>query len=194
MTSSSQIPTASRVQLDKGPAEYLVVVDDGDAYTKRADHFGEGRTPERVVRYVERVADHPEERDAQWDELHGACVHDGDLLTLLTFTAVSHGHAAHLARREFAMASAAARMAEVIDGHTERGSYGWVVIRLDGSSDGELYEHAQDAEDAHSQPELYTLIPVSPLCPWSVRMCDDYLRFWNDVRSGRYAREFHASY
>lgn len=194
MTSMGQTP-AYRVELDKSPAEYLVIADDSDPFTNAADYFRDDRLPERRVLYVERVADHPEARQAQWDELAGVCLDDQGALSLLSYTAVSHGHAAHLARAEYAIATAAARMAEVIEQHLERGARGWIAIRIaDGSSDGELYADAAAAEAARAQPEQCTYFPISPLCPWSVRMCEEHLTFMAGLNSGRLAREFDATH
>ncbi|MEV6179927.1 hypothetical protein [Streptomyces sp. NPDC052015] len=189
MTSTGKAP-AYCVELDKRPAEYLVIANDERPFTTWADMCDESRIDERDVRYVERVADHSEERQAQWDELFNECM-DNPPLTLLTYTAVSHGHAAHLARREFAMASAAARMADVIDGHLEHGTRGWIAIRIaDGGSDGEVYDDPAAAKAAQKQPERCTYFPISPLCPWSVRQCEEHLQFAADLNSGRLAREF----
>ncbi|MET8861228.1 hypothetical protein [Streptomyces sp. NPDC004579] len=176
MSIAGQNP-ASRVQFDKHPAEYLVIVD---------DHGQPGRTPERQVRYVEPRADDPVERQAQWNELEGDCRDAGATLSLLRYTAVSHGHAAHLARREFAAASAVARMGDEIDRHLEHGSRGWIAIRIaDGRSDGELYDGYEAARAAQVNPERCTYFPISPLCPWTPRMCEEQLEFATRLQCGR---------
>ncbi|MGW2181256.1 hypothetical protein ACWCXX_24785 [Streptomyces sp. NPDC001732] len=181
MIISSQTPAASRVQLDKGPAEYLVIVDDGPA----VDGVRAGRTPERRVLCVERRADHPVERQAQWNELEGACLDADGTVRLLALTAVSHGHAAHAARREFAAFNAAVRMGDEIDRHLERGARGWLAIRIaDGSSDGELYGDYEGAFAAQVHPEACTYLPISPLCPWTPRMCAEHLELMTHLRHG----------
>ncbi|MEV5774248.1 hypothetical protein AB0L49_23810 [Streptomyces antimycoticus] len=180
MTITGQTP-ASRVQLDKRPAEYLVIADDAPA----ADHARAGRTPERRVLYVERRAEHPVERWAQWNELEGACLDADGAVRLLAYTAVSRGHAAHLARREFAAFSAAVRMGEEIDRHLERGARGWLAIRIaDGGSDGELYGDYEEAFAAQERPEECTYFPISPLCPWTPRMCEEHLESMTHLRHG----------
>ncbi|MFC9803365.1 hypothetical protein ACFWGE_32825 [Streptomyces bacillaris] len=179
-SSSSQTLTASRVQLDKAPAEYLVIADDGPA----VDDVREGRTPERRVRYVERRAVDPVERQLQWDELEGDCLDAEGTVRLLALTAVSHGHAAHVARREFAAFNAAVRMGDEIDRHLERGERGWLAIRIaDGSSDGELYDDCEDAVAAQAHPEACTVFPISPLCPWTPRMCAEHLEFMTHLQN-----------
>ncbi|MFF3265300.1 hypothetical protein ACFYWO_39830 [Streptomyces sp. NPDC002932] len=177
MTITSQTP-ADGVELDKQPARYLVIVDDSDAHTSWAERSREDRLPRRRVVYVERQAAHPKASQLQWDELEGDCRDAGGYLSLLTYTAVSHGHAAVLARREFAVASAVARMGEVIDGHLAYGARGWVAIRIaDGGSDGELYEGWDAARAAQQHPERCTYFPISPLMPWTPRMCEEQLVF-----------------
>lgn len=180
MTITGQTP-ARRAQLDKHPAEYLVIADDAPP----VDHVRAGLTPERQVLYVERRADHPVERRAQWNELEGDCQDAGGALRLLAFTAVSHAHAAHLARREYAMASAVARMGEVIDRHLEYGGRGWVAIRIpDGGSDGELYDGYEAARAAQEHPERCTFFPISPLCPLTPRMCEEHLELMTHMQHG----------
>jgi hypothetical protein len=180
--SASTLPqvTACRVDLVKALAKYLVIVNDEQPFTSWADIWDEERIPVRDVVYVERAADDPVERQAQANELFSECLENAPL-TLLTYTAVSHGHAAHVARREYAMASAAARMAEAIDDHLERGDRGWIAIRIaNGRGDGELYADAFAAQAAQEQPERWTYVPVSPQCPWSVRMCEEHLKLIAD--------------
>jgi hypothetical protein len=177
MTINSQTPTASRVQLDKGPAEYLVIVDDGPAI----DDVRAGRTPERRVLY----AVHPVARQLQWNELEGDCLDAEGAVRLLAFTAVSHGHAAHVARREFAAFNAAVRMGDEIDRHLEHGARGWLAIRIaDGGSDGVLYGDYEDAFAAQERPEACTYFPISPLCPWTPRMCREHLEFMTHLQHG----------
>ncbi|WP_328418449.1 hypothetical protein OG542_40455 (plasmid) [Streptomyces violaceus] len=179
--------SASRVdRLGKRPAVYLVIADDRDAYTNWAEHSREDRLPQRRVVYVERQADHPVERQAQWDELAGSCLDaESESLSLLTYTAVSAGHAAHLARREYAVASVVTRMDEVINSHVERGSRGWIAIRIaDGGSDGELYADYEDAWAAQLHPERCTYLPISPLTPWTPRMCEEHLEAMTHMRHG----------
>jgi hypothetical protein len=176
-----------RVDLIKRPGTYLVIFDDRDAFTTLADHRRERRLPERRVAYVERQADHPVEQRAQWDELADSCLDaDAEALNLLTYTAVSHGHAAYLARWEHAMAMAAHHMAEVLDSHLERGAReggagwgvaGWVAIRhADGSSDGVLYADAEGARNAQEHPEGYSIFPIGPAHRMTVRECEEHLK------------------
>jgi hypothetical protein len=182
MTSTVQ-DRSCRVDLTKSPAVYLVIVDDG-RFTTWAEHRREDR-PARRVMHVERQADHPVEQQLQFDELTGACLDAGELLSVLTYTAVSHAHAAYLARREYALCSAATRMGEVIDTHVERGERGWAAIRIaDGRSDGELYADYEDAWAAQAHPEQCTYVPISPLTPWTPRMCEEHLEYMAHLRHG----------
>ncbi|MCT9142407.1 hypothetical protein [Streptomyces violarus] len=185
MTATGHLPACS-TDLGKRSAVYLVIADDRDAYTNWAEHSREDRLPQRRVVYVERQADHPVERQAQWDELAGSCLDaESESLSLLTYTAVSRGHAAHLARREYAVAGAVARMGEVIDSHLERGGRGWIAIRIaDGGSDGELYDGYEAARAAQEHPERCTYFPISPLCPWTPRMCEEHLGFMTSTVHG----------
>lgn len=184
MTAIGHVPAYS-VDLGKRPAVYLVIADDRDAFTTWAEHSREDRIPQRHVVYVERQADHPVVSQLQWDELEGDCREAGGYLTLLTYTAVSYAHAASLARREYAVASAVARMCEVIDSHLERGGRGWVAIRIaDGGSDGELYDGYEAARAAQEHPERCTYFPISPLCPWTPRMCEEHLEFMTHTVHG----------
>ncbi|MCX4682574.1 hypothetical protein OG413_46170 [Streptomyces sp. NBC_01433] len=189
MTITGHTP-ACRVDLDKRPARYLVIVDDRDAYTSWAEHSREDRLPQRRVVYVERQVDHPVVSQLRWDELEGDCRDAGGYLSLLTYTAVSYAHAAFLARREFAVAGAVARMGEVIDGHLEHGDRGWIAIRIaDGGSDGELYDGYDAARAAQAHPERCTYLPVSPLRPWTPRMCEEHLEFMNHRQHGCMVRD-----
>src|SRR5690606_24998711 len=165
------------VDLVKRRAQYLVIADDRDAFTNWAELCRANRLPERSVVYVERQADHPVERQAQWDELSGSVLDAGsESLSLLTVSAVSHAHAAAIARHEYAVFNAALRMGEVIDTHLEYGGRGWVAVRIaDGGSDGELYGDYEEAFAAQERPEECTYVPVSPLYPWTPRMCEEYL-------------------
>ncbi|MGW0188130.1 hypothetical protein ACWDV7_20495 [Streptomyces sp. NPDC003362] len=184
MTTTGHI-RADRVDLTKSPAVYLVIADDRDAITSWAEHCREDRLPQRCVVYVERQADDPVEQQLQWDELTGACLDAGELLSVLTYTAVSHAHAAYLARREYALFNAAVRMGEVIGTHLERGGRGWVAIRIaDGGSDGELYADYADAWAAQERPERCTYLAISPLMPWTPRMCEEHLEAMTHMRHG----------
>ncbi|POX58809.1 hypothetical protein C3492_35310 [Streptomyces sp. Ru62] len=183
--SSAAAPTpAYRVDLHKSPAVYLVIVDDRDPGW--AERRKEDWHPRRRVVYVERQADHPAERRAQWEELTGSCLDaESESLSVQTYTAVSHAHAASLARREYTLSSAVARMGEVIATHLEDGGSGWVAIRLtDGGSDGELYGDYEDAWTAQEHPERCTYFPISPLTPWTPRMCEEHLEFTTHLRHG----------
>jgi hypothetical protein len=170
------------VDLDKRIDEYLVIVDDRDALTSVAEHSRESRMPVRHVLLVVRQAAHPAERQAQLDELADSCLDaESESLNLLTFTAVSHGHAADLARWEYAVAMAAHGMAEVIDRHLDAGARGWVAgwvaIRIvDGSSDGVLYADAEDARGAQRRLGRCTVFPISPNDRPSVRDCEAHLK------------------
>ncbi|MEU2380391.1 hypothetical protein [Streptomyces misionensis] len=174
------------VDLVKRRGRYLVIADDRDGFTNRAEHRRADRLPERRVVYVERQADHPDERRAQRDELAGSVLDAGsESLSLLTVSAVSHAHAAAVARHEYAVLNAAARMAEAIGSHLERGAMGWVAIRIaDGGSDGELYDDYEAAWDAQRRPERCTYMPISPLFPWTPEMCADHLEAMTHLRHG----------
>lgn len=173
----------------KRPAKYLVIVD--DVKNPRA----------REVVYVERQADQPEAREAQWDELVGECLDAGESITVMVFEADGNDHAARLARREYAIANAASLMAEVIDTHRARGDRGWIAIRIaDGSSDGVpyggsdgvLYGSPKEAQAAQEHPDRCTYLAVSPLTPWLVSECVWHLTFADD--SERKARELGNSH
>lgn len=174
------------VDLVKRLAPHLVIADDRDAFTNWAEQCRADRLPERRVVYVERQADHPVERQAQRDELAGSVLDaDSDSLSLVTYNAVSHAHAAGLARHDYAVLNAAVRMGEVIDTHMERGSRGWIAIRIaDGGSDGELYDGHEAARDAQAHPERCTYLPISPLSPWTSRMCEEHLEFLAHMQHG----------
>ncbi|MGW3200106.1 hypothetical protein ACWDBD_37180 [Streptomyces sp. NPDC001118] len=174
------------VDLVKRRTRYLVIADDRDAVVNWAEHRREDRLPERRVVYVERQADHPVEREAQWDELAGSVLDaESESLSLLTYTAVSHAHAAAIARHEYTVFNAAVRMAEVIDTHLEYGGRGWVAIRIaDGGSDGELYDGYGAARAAQQHPERCTYFPIYPLAPWTPRMCEEHLEFMIHMQHG----------
>ncbi|MFF7415655.1 hypothetical protein [Streptomyces lydicus] len=165
------------MDLVKRRAQYLVIADDRDAFTSGPEHRREGRLAERRVVYVERQADHPVERQAQWDELAGSVLDAGsESLSLLTYTAISYAHAAAIARHKYTVFNAALRMGEVIDTHLEYGGCGWVAIRIeDGDNDGELYDSCAAARAAQQHPERCTYLPISPLTPWTPRMCEEHL-------------------
>ncbi|KUL73944.1 MULTISPECIES: hypothetical protein [unclassified Streptomyces] len=168
----------------KRPDVYLVIADDRDPFTTWAEHMREDRIPERRVVHVERQADHPVERELQWDELMGSVLDAGsESLSLLALRAVSHAHAAGIARLDYALFNAAARMVEVIDRHLEGGGHGWVAIRIaDGGSDGELYDGDEAARAAQQDPDGCTYFPIST--PWTPRMCRDHLEFMTHKRHG----------
>ncbi|MGV9277721.1 hypothetical protein [Streptomyces griseosporeus] len=172
------------VDLVKRRAQYLVIVDDREAYTTWAELRREGRVPERRVVHVERQADHPDECAAQWDELAGSVLDAGsESLSLLAVSAASHAHAAAVVRHEYAVSNAAVRMAEVIDTHLKEGHRGWVAIRIaDGASDGELYGNSDDAFAAQERPEECTYFQISPLVPWTTRMCEEHLEAMTHMR------------
>ncbi|RSM87105.1 hypothetical protein DMH25_42690 [Streptomyces sp. WAC 01325] len=181
---------AGSPRLQRALAEYLVLADDEGAYTSNADHFSDDWRPERDVLHVERAAEDSQERRAQRDELSGVCMDSQSPLQLLTYIAVSHGHAAHLAVREFAVATAVAWMADVIDGHQERGERGWAAIRIaDGHGDDELHPSKAAARAAQQDPEGHTYVLISPLHPWTPRMCEEHLELAAARRSGRLAHE-----
>ncbi|MGC5000552.1 hypothetical protein [Streptomyces sp. DT195] len=88
-------------------------------------------------------------------------------------------------RREFAASNAAVRMGDEINRHLERGERGWLAIRIaDGGSDGVLYGDYEDAFAAQEQPEACTYFPISPLRPWTPRMCEEHLEFMTHLRHG----------
>ncbi|MFI9155661.1 hypothetical protein [Streptomyces sp. NPDC053367] len=172
------------VDLVKRRGQYLVIADDQDAFTNWAEYMREDRLPERRVVHVERQADHPVEREAQWDELSGSVLDAGsESLSLLTVSAVSHAHAAAIARLEYAVFNAAVRMGEVIDTHLGYGGCGWVAVRItDGGSDGELYGDYAQAFAAQVHPEECTYFPISPLTPWTPRMREEHLEAMTHLR------------
>ncbi|MEW1552248.1 hypothetical protein [Streptomyces tsukubensis] len=176
---------ARRVDLGKRPAVHLVIVDDSHRHTNGAEHRRADRLPRRDVVYVERQADHPLERHLQRDELEGSCRDAGEHLGLLAITAVSHAHAAFLARREYQRFNAAVRMGEVIDMHHQRSDSGWIAVRIaDGGSDGQLYGGYEAARAAQPHPDRCTYFPVSPLTSWTPRMCEEHLKFMTHLRHG----------
>ncbi|MGA5182904.1 hypothetical protein ACPCBF_24515 [Streptomyces pseudogriseolus] len=174
------------VDLVKRRGQYLVIADDQDAFTNWAEYMREDRLPERRVVHVERQADQPDEREAQWDELSGSVLDAGsESLSLLTVSADSHAHAAAIVRHQYAVHHAAVRMVEAIDSHLERGVHGWVAIRIaDGGSDGELYGDYEEAIAAQERPEECTYVPVSPAYAWTPRMCEEYLEGMTHLRHG----------
>ncbi|MET8680970.1 hypothetical protein ABZW18_26165 [Streptomyces sp. NPDC004647] len=68
-----------RVDLIKRLATYYVLADDREAFTSWADHKSEDRQYGREVLHVERVTDHPEERQAQRNKLEGVCRDDHEM-------------------------------------------------------------------------------------------------------------------
>jgi hypothetical protein len=199
---------AYRVDLTKRPNTYFVIADDEGVYS--GNSWRDDWTPERDVLHVERAADHPVERELQRDDLTESCDDSQSPLRFLTYTAVSHGRAAHLARRDFAaqqafeeltdvfyadelpvhvphesqVTAAAVRMADTIDRHLRSSARGWIAVRLaDGGSDGQIYAGWHEAKTA--QRDLCTYFPISPLCPWTVAECAEHLRFMTDLHAGR---------
>ncbi|MGW1674579.1 hypothetical protein [Streptomyces sp. NPDC002324] len=168
--------TTPRADLDKRPATYYLLTDDE----------GAGRTPGREVVHIERASDDPAEAQAQWDAVVEITRHAPAPLNPLTVTAASHGHAVWLARTDHAIATAAALMAETIEDHRSTGTRGCAAIRIaSGGSDGQLYADADAARAAQDDPDGCTYIAISPLLPWSVRMCEDHLRHAADLKAGR---------
>ncbi|MCG5121534.1 hypothetical protein ACRWOO_33310 [Streptomyces sp. NEAU-PBA10] len=82
--------------------------------------------------------------------------------------------------------SAAVRMHDVINRYLERGERGWLAIRIaDGSSDGVLYGGGEEAELAtEPDPRAFGCFPISPLCPWTLHECAEYLEFMTHLRHG----------
>ncbi|CAI4198568.1 hypothetical protein OG330_30970 (plasmid) [Streptomyces albidoflavus] len=82
--------------------------------------------------------------------------------------------------------SAAVRMHDVINRHLERGERGWLAIRIaDGSSDGVLYCGSIEAELATlPHLEAFAFFPISPLCPWTLHECAEFLEFMTHLRHG----------
>ncbi|MFE9437061.1 hypothetical protein [Streptomyces sp. NPDC006640] len=153
-------------------ANFLVIVDDENPKARK-------------VVYVERQADQPEARKLQWDELVNECLEVEGRVTLLLFTADSNTHAARLARHEYAVGNAVARMGEEIDRHLRRGDVGWIAIRIaDGGSDGELYDRWETARAAQADPERCTYLQVSPAFPWTPGMCKEHLEFAHHMQHG----------
>jgi hypothetical protein len=101
---------APRPDLVKRSAAFLVIADDESAWSK------DDWAPQRDIVRVERVSDHTVERDLQRHNFTQACLDsylDSHPLRFLTYTAVSHGHAAHLARRAFATERAFEKLANI---------------------------------------------------------------------------------
>ncbi|PNG16494.1 hypothetical protein [Streptomyces cahuitamycinicus] len=89
-----------RVNLTKEPGTYFVIVDDEEVYD-----WPVWKTGEELKRYVvevQRAADSEVERYVQREDLTAACDDSQSPLKFRTYQAVSHGHAAALAMREFA--------------------------------------------------------------------------------------------
>jgi hypothetical protein len=82
-----------RVDLEKHFAAYFVVADDEGIYAPRA--WRSSNRP--YVLEVQRASDHPVERYLQQQDLDAAVLGNQSPIRLLTFRAVSSGHAAYLA-------------------------------------------------------------------------------------------------
>ncbi|MFC0602333.1 hypothetical protein [Streptomyces palmae] len=176
------------VDLEKRTAEYFVVVDDEGAFTSGADYFRRDRIAQRRVLHVERQADHPEEQEAQWDDLERARQEASESIKILTYPAVSHGRAAYFAIWEHGITMAAHRMAEEVNRHcgAPRGCIpDWIAIRItDGSSDGVRYIDAEDARAAQRHPDQCVVFPLIERRPMSVSECESFLRVMAHVQHG----------
>ncbi|MGW2724106.1 hypothetical protein [Streptomyces sp. NPDC001492] len=88
-----------RVNLTKEPGTYFVIADDEGVYDAKVWKSDELK---RYVVEVQRASDDEVEQYVQREDLDVACESSQSPLKFLTYKAVSHGHAAALARREFA--------------------------------------------------------------------------------------------
>lgn len=104
-----------RVDLTKRPATYYVVADDESVYDDDFYYRPDAWTVKRIVLEVQRAAEDEGEQEQQWDSLAEICLVSQSPLRLLACTAVSHAHAASLARREFAERQAFTDLTDVAD-------------------------------------------------------------------------------
>ncbi|WP_455361275.1 hypothetical protein [Streptomyces sp. SYSU K21746] len=88
-----------RVDLTKQPGTYFVTADDQGVYDWRI--WREGEEFQRHVLEVQRASNHPVEQHTQREDLEATCDDSQSPLVFLTYQAVSQGHAAYLARREY---------------------------------------------------------------------------------------------
>ncbi|MER6723362.1 MULTISPECIES: hypothetical protein [Streptomyces] len=88
----------TRVDLAKRPGTYFVIADDEGVY----DWNVWKDTVTRHVLEVQRASDHPVELYVQHEDLNAACDDSQSPLIFRTYRAVSQGHAAYLALREYA--------------------------------------------------------------------------------------------
>jgi len=77
-----------RPDLTKRPGTYFVIADDEEG--------------QRRVLEVQRASDHPVEEHTQHEDLQAVCDTAQSPLLFLTYTAVSHTHAAHRTYRAYA--------------------------------------------------------------------------------------------
>ncbi|WP_331727103.1 hypothetical protein OG725_37195 (plasmid) [Streptomyces sp. NBC_01213] len=90
-----------KADLAKTPATYYVIADDEGACSGA---YGRTTwTPERYVLDVQRASDHPVEQELQRTDFTQACFESHSPLLFLTIEAVSHGHAATVAKQQFAL-------------------------------------------------------------------------------------------
>ncbi|MEU3279192.1 hypothetical protein [Streptomyces antibioticus] len=100
-----------RVNLTKEPGTYFVIADDEGVYDSKV--WKSGEELRRYVVEVQRAADSEVERYVQREDLTAACDDSQSPLKFRTYQAVSHGHAAALAMREFAEQMAFEELADV---------------------------------------------------------------------------------
>ncbi len=89
-----------RADLTKRPGTYFVIADDEGVYDWKV--WRNPDRPQRCVLEVQRASDDPTERYLQREDLSAACHDSQSPVVFLTYEAVSQGHAAHLALREYA--------------------------------------------------------------------------------------------
>ncbi|WP_446041121.1 hypothetical protein [Streptomyces sp. SID1121] len=200
MNTTPSTAPATRVNLDKHPATYLVLADVTEAFTAQLALFGPAQRhrPLPPTVHVVRQADDPQERETQWDDLADFCTEAQSQVSLRTYTAISHGHAAYLARWDHAVGRAAENMAEVIGDHVARGARGrlagWIAIRIaDGRSDNVLYPDAPSARAAQKHPERCTVVPLNARNPLTVEECERFLTSKAHELHGCLGRDFHPT-
>ncbi|MFE4583198.1 hypothetical protein [Streptomyces chartreusis] len=99
------------VNLIKKPGTYFLLIDDEEVYDWPV--WQSDDKLQRHVVEVQRASDNEVERYVQREDLDAACDDAQSPLKFFTHQAVSHGHAAALAMREFAEQMAFEELADV---------------------------------------------------------------------------------
>jgi hypothetical protein len=89
-----------RPDLVKRPGIYFVLADDEGVYDWKVWRGAD--QPQRYVLEVQRASDDPAERYLQQEDLDAACDNSQSPVRFLAYEAVSQGHAARLALRDYA--------------------------------------------------------------------------------------------